>query len=549
MPMSGSPPACRFVPLLPHPAADRGKSPERVACGCCEGRTIGTRQAFSRICGPRLPDYIANEYGCCHTRELAVEDEVDSSREREPTLRSLRLRRGESLAALARATGLERTAIVRWERGLEAPPHAALARLSAHFGVALPELASAQSELLGSGVRGEGYVTAIPDRMGTQKRALPIEPGKHRVVDLFCGSGGFSYGFEMTGKFVVTAGVDLLADRAATFRVNHAYADTHVVDIRSLSLKSLESSAGEPAVVIGGPPCQGFSSIRPFRNLTLEDPRNGLFEQFAVVVAELQPTFFVLENVLGLLTHDGGATFSHLVTILSAAGYSVDHRVVNAAQFGLPQNRERLIIVGRRGRSRFEWPMPTHSTQHRSMAGSAPRIHCDPLFSEAMPEAVTVMEAIHDLPPLAAGEASDRYLDGIDLTPYERAMRGEEARLTLHAATRHSPKMLEIIRHAGHSRAALPAGLTKSGFSSSYSRLDADKPSVTLTVNFVHPASNRCIHPTQDRALTPREGARLQGFPDRFTFVGTRGQIVKQIGNAVPPLLGRAIATAIAEQL
>jgi DNA (cytosine-5)-methyltransferase 1 len=105
--------------------------------------------------------------------------------------------------------------------------------------------------------------------------------------------------------------------------------------------------------------------------------------------------------------------------------------------------------------------------------------------------------------------------------------------------------MIDIIRQSGSNRAALPTGLTSSGFSTCYSRLDPDRPSVTLTVNFVHPASNRCIHPTQHRALTPREGARLQGFEDNFRFHGTRTQIVKQIGNAVPPLLGQILANAI----
>ena len=105
--------------------------------------------------------------------------------------------------------------------------------------------------------------------------------------------------------------------------------------------------------------------------------------------------------------------------------------------------------------------------------------------------------------------------------------------------------MLEIIRHAGANISALPPGMVSSGFSSCYSRLDAHRPSNTITVNFVHPASNRCIHPTQHRALTPREGARLQSFPDRYRFLGTQAQIVKQIGNAVPPMLGEVLARAI----
>ena len=119
----------------------------------------------------------------------------------------------------------------------------------------------------------------------------------------------------------------------------------------------------------------------------------------------------------------------------------------------------------------------------------------------------------------------------------------------MHMATAHSKRMLEIIRHSGPNISCIPKHLISSGFSSCYSRLNADEPSVTLTVNFVHPASNRCIHPIQDRALTAREGARIQSFDDRFKFTGTRTQIVKQIGNAVPPLLGRAIGASVAAML
>jgi DNA (cytosine-5)-methyltransferase 1 len=119
----------------------------------------------------------------------------------------------------------------------------------------------------------------------------------------------------------------------------------------------------------------------------------------------------------------------------------------------------------------------------------------------------------------------------------------------MHSSTIHTPKMLEIIRHSGKNISSIPPHLITSGFSSSYSRLDGDEPSVTITVNFVHPASNRCIHPEQDRALTPREGARLQSFDDIFDFAGNRTEIVKQIGNAVPPLLGKAIAESISAML
>jgi DNA (cytosine-5)-methyltransferase 1 len=158
-----------------------------------------------------------------------------------------------------------------------------------------------------------------------------------------------------------------------------------------------------------------------------------------------------------------------------------------------------------------------------------------------------VDEAIGDLPPIPAGGRATAYNAITSPSEYAKFIRNGAKALTLHEATAHSERMLEIIRLSGSNINALPDGLVTSGFSSCYSRLDGDQPSVTMTVNFVHPASNRCIHPHQDRALTVREGARLQGFFDTFAFTGTRSQIVKQIGNAVPPPLGQTIAQAILE--
>lgn len=157
---------------------------------------------------------------------------------------------------------------------------------------------------------------------------------------------------------------------------------------------------------------------------------------------------------------------------------------------------------------------------------------------------MTVYDAISDLPEINPGEESNNYKTK-PINSFQADRRANSKYLSLHKSTCHSSEMIEIIKHSGSSRADLPEGMVTSGFSSSYSRLVYNEPSVTLTVNFVHPASNRCIHPEQNRALTPREGARIQSFDDDFIFKGSRTKIVKQIGNAVPPLLGRAIAEAI----
>lgn len=399
---------------------------------------------------------------------------------------------------------------------------------------------------------GEGYVTAIPQTAFYIPRRQTLNAQKIPILDLFCGVGGFSYGFEQTGEFEVVAGLDLLPDRAHTFSKNHPSADVYCADIFKTDINRLVENSPMPQIVIGGPPCQGFSSIRPFRTLTHHDVRNNLFEQFALALDVFRPEWFVLENVVGLLTHQQGTTFKMMLDLFGQVGYTISWQVMNMALYGLPQRRERLIIVGNINGKSFTFPAPTHqlptTLSTRSMAGKKHISQVLPLFDKPLQPALTVMDAIHDLPPLHAGGECYAYDDSVMMTDYEKALRGDEIHLTLHQATAHTPKMLTIIEHAGHNRGQLPEGLTTSGFSTSYSRLDPHQPSVTLTVNFVHPASNKCIHPYQHRALTPREGARLQGFPDAYQFLGTRSQIVKQIGNAVPPLLGRMIAEGIIQQ-
>jgi DNA (cytosine-5)-methyltransferase 1 len=460
-------------------------------------------------------------------------------------LRSLRKDAGLRQADLAEKLGITVRALARLEKGLEPIANDLRSKLIQVF-----KFASAAD--LDQHMRpmefGEGYVTHRSDNNMILDRTSSIDVDKLPVLDLFCGIGGFSSGFEQTNRFQVVGGVDLLGDRLDTFRANHKSAVSFGGDIRNLSLEDIYQRCPAPHVVIGGPPCQGFSSIRPFRNVALHDPRNNLAEEFCRVVAGLNPEWLVFENVVGLLTHEKGRTFSALFEAFESLGYRVEARVLNAANFGVPQRRERLILVGNRRNKRFRWPEPTHHLAgRRGMAGKHPKLSRPLSIHSDIPPAITVADAIYDLPPLKSGERCDKYLRTEQQSYYARLMRDHATELTLHEATSHSEKMLEIIKHAGDNIFALPAGMVTSGFSSCYSRLSANEPSVTLTVNFVHPASNRCIHPVQDRALTPREGARLQSFRDTFEFRGSRAQTVKQIGNAVPPLLGNVIAQAILE--
>lgn len=382
----------------------------------------------------------------------------------------------------------------------------------------------------------------------------------YTIFDLFCGTGGFSHGIESARRdaFETKLGVDILAPSLDTFAANHPGAVPIRRDLRRLSCKEVAERTGlgrgEVDVIVGGPPCQGFSSIRPFRSSNNDDPRNTLFEQFANFVNYFRPKVLVMENVVGLATHQNGEALARIVECFEQLGYGCDWRILNAAHFGVPQRRERLILIGTRDGARTIFPRPTHESRGATIGfrERSRMLATDdlPLFRSAEPLAqpVTVLDAIDDLPPIASGEVATSYTRK-PRTAYQADRRVGASVLTMHDSTKHTAKMLEIIRHSGPNISCIPRHLISSGFSSCYSRLDGAAPSVTITVNFVHPASNRCIHPKLDRALTPREGARLQSFDDTFVFSGTRSQIVKQIGNAVPPLLGRAVGNAILEML
>lgn len=383
--------------------------------------------------------------------------------------------------------------------------------------------------------------------------------GKLKLMDLFCGTGGFSKGFERTEIYDTVYGIDLLPQSVDTFRLNHPHAHAVAGDIRKYPRSSVAEATGlygdAVDVVIGGPPCQGFSSIRPNRSTNYDDPRNTLFEEFAAYVGFWRPKALVFENVVGLATHKGGADIAAVQDEFDALGYDTEWRILNAANFGVPQKRERLILIGVQRGGTIHWPSPTHGGRYRTIGHrQRDRMLAPPesdLFQDvpALPPALTVMDAIGDLPPVESGGEATEY-DEVPQNAFQFERRAKATDLTLHASTRHSAKMLEIIRHSGPNISYIPKHLITSGFSSCYSRLDPDEPAPTITVNFIHPASNKCIHPSQDRALTVREGARLQSFDDDFKFAGSnRSKIAKQIGNAVPPLLGEAIGRTIADAI
>ncbi len=377
---------------------------------------------------------------------------------------------------------------------------------------------------------------------------------KYKILDLFCGTGALSYGLEQYSKrFLTVGGIDFDKAAAGTAQLNHPAAKIVCGRIEDVTPETFlnENSGSGIDVIVGGPPCQGFSSLRPSRGVGLDDPRNSLYKEYLKYVRVLRPRVFLMENVVGILTASDGKLVEEMMQAFQSIGYSVDFRIMNAANFGVPQKRERFFLIGtRRNRGRkleVIFPTPQFNFKGR-VIGTRHKSKYLAMLDGGLP-AVTVNDAISDLPSLLAGESKD-YYDSAPKNDYQVARRSRSSEsLTLHNAASHNAKMLHVIRHAGASIDALPKGLVSSGYSSCYSRLEFDEPSTTITVKFTSPASSKCIHPVDHRAITPREAARLQSFDDDFKFSGCKTDIASQIGNAVPPLFGRAFGPVLDEIL
>jgi DNA (cytosine-5)-methyltransferase 1 len=302
-------------------------------------------------------------------------------------------------------------------------------------------------------------------------------------------------------------------------------------------------SIKEVDVLIGGPPCQGFSTVG---NRMIDDPRNNLVREFARAVGIIRPSAFVMENVVGLVSMKNGLgepIVSELLKVFEGLGYKTYYKILVAADYGVPQLRKRLFFVGFRKdlNASFLWPRKTHH----------PRTSLNVLaFGEH--RYLTVRDAISDLPRLRAGEEKSEY----ELPPqsdYQRWARAESRELSNHRAPKHSDVVLKRIRSIppGGNHSNLPDELKlESGFPNIYGRLSWDEPADTITANFgCASAPGRFIHPEDDRVLSVREGARLQSFPDRVKFFGSLTQQYRQVGNAVPPLLAKAVATSVRRAL
>ncbi|HMQ95586.1 MAG TPA: DNA cytosine methyltransferase [Candidatus Saccharibacteria bacterium] len=357
------------------------------------------------------------------------------------------------------------------------------------------------------------------------------------VIDLFSGVGGLSYGFANHPRFSIIAANEILPKMAKAYSLNHPSVKMYVDDVVNFSFDRVYADLGESAkqvdIIVGGPPCQAYSTVG---KRWADDPRAQLFLEYHRILKEFQPKLFVFENVKGMLSMQGGELFKGVVALFESLGYRVQYTVLNAADYGAPQIRERIILVGTQQGKEFSYPEPTHYNPQQLQK------------SEGKLPYLTLGEAIGDLPLIGAGSESFAYASEPQNEFQRRMRRRAPEKLMDHNSPNNNANLVKIMQLLpdGGTPLDLPEELRPtSGYKNTYSRLWWDKPSTTITRNLSTPSSSRCIHPKAPRPLTTREGARLQCFPDEYQFYGSRSDRNLQIGNAVPTCLSVALAQAV----
>ncbi len=362
---------------------------------------------------------------------------------------------------------------------------------------------------------------------------------KLKVIDLFSGVGGLSYGFAHDDNFEIVAANEILPNMAKAYSLNHPTAKVYAEDIKDFSAEKVEKDLGIKAseidIIVGGPPCQAYSTVG---KRLIDDPRGKLFQEYYRVLKEFNPKLFLFENVKGLLSMQDGELLKTIISLFESLGYKVKYKLLNAADYGAPQIRERVIIIGSKLKTEFEYPEPTHYNPEDE----------NNLFKNSLKPYLTLEEAISDLPFIKTNEESFEYANEPQ-NDFQKLMRkNAPEKLMDHSSPKNNDKLVKIMESLpdGGTPEDLPESLRPtSGFKNTYCRLWWKRPSTTITRNLSTPSSSRCIHPKAPRPLTTREGARIQCFPDDYQFYGSRGDRNLQIGNAVPTFLSNAVAKAI----
>lgn len=381
------------------------------------------------------------------------------------------------------------------------------------------------------------------------------------MIDLFSGAGGLSEGLSEAGFHSLFAS-EIVPVYAQTYQKNHPNTSVHTADIRSLDAEAIRRNLGikrgELDLIAGGPPCQGFSINAPIRSIL--DERNHLFKEYLRFVDAFAPRSILIENVPGLVSFENGATLHDILNALAELGYGADVRILGAPYYGVPQMRWRTIILGVRGRSlpAGAYPEPIYHAPIRANFTST--FDGVSIIKEPSPEAnanfTTVHEAIGDLPPLQSGEQGETikaYRCSAFCDYQVRARTGSIGVLN-HEAPRLSRinlKRLEYIKPGGNwtdiPDELLPKGMQrarKSDHTKRYGRVLPDGLASTILTK-CDPHWGAFFHYEQNRSFTVREAARLQSFPDHFVFAGNLAEQYAQVGNAVPPLLAKAVGLSL----
>lgn len=391
---------------------------------------------------------------------------------------------------------------------------------------------------------------------------------KFSAIDLFCGAGGLSAGFVQEG-YDVALGIDFEQAAVDSYAVNFGESRVEHADLLSFEAADVVRRVGSDIdVILGGPSCQPFSTHGRKERWVAGDPRSDLWSRMHSYVEELRPRAFVMENVPGMLYYRKGTFVDSLSAEFRRLGYTLTHQIVLAADFNVPQLRRRLIVVGMRGQEPFEFPATPRLGGWRR--DSLAKWERERIAQNKLPH-VTLREALGTLPPAVELDAPARYRSAKARGRYDEYMRaswrtGElsspgpaDSLVSDHERVAVIEEVRTLAKHVppGGTWRDIPPHLLPDRFRSMrrtdgtnlYGRMLWDRPAYTMTTQFQNITTGCFIHPDEDRPLTVREGARVQSFQDDFKFTGSIADNIKLIGNAVPPLLARALARSLQDQL